>query len=268
MTALPSTLGGAACAVLSTADAHDKARLSREAAAAWFAGRLDLAFPDMPPLRPARPERPVLLLPRDMPKRRAGGTLANRIALLHAVAHIELNAIDLSWDILLRFPQEAMPRAFHDDWVAVGDDEGRHFLALSDRLAALGAAYGDLPAHDGLWEAAEATADDLAARLAVVPLVLEARGLDVTPPMIAGLRAAGDVASADILQMIHDDEIGHVAAGRRWFEFLCARRGVEPVPTWQRLVTARFRGVLKRPFNTVARERAGFAAAFYEPIAP
>ncbi len=265
---MPATLAEAASQVLTTANARAKAETSRAFAAAWRDGRITAIGQAAPPARPARPARPPLLPAAQMPKRRKGGSLTGRIALLHALAHIELNAIDLSWDILLRFPQEAMPRAFHDDWVAVGDDEGRHFLALSDRLAALGAAYGDLPAHDGLWEAAEATADDLAARLAVVPLVLEARGLDVTPPMIAGLRAAGDVASADILQMIHDDEIGHVAAGRRWFEFLCARRGVEPVPTWQRLVTARFRGVLKRPFNTVARERAGFAAAFYEPIAP
>lgn len=265
---MPATLAEAASQVLTTANARAKAETSRAFAAAWRDGRITAIGQAAPPARPARPAQPPLLPAAQMPKRRKGGSLTGRIALLHALAHIELNAIDLSWDILLRFPQEAMPRAFHDDWVAVGDDEGRHFLALSDRLAALGAAYGDLPAHDGLWEAAEATADDLAARLAVVPLVLEARGLDVTPPMIAGLRAAGDVASADILQMIHDDEIGHVAAGRRWFEFLCARRGVEPVPTWQRLVTARFRGVLKRPFNTVARERAGFAAAFYEPIAP
>lgn len=267
MTALPSTLGGAACAVLSTADAHDKARLSREAAAAWFAGRLDLAFPDMPPLRPARPERPVLLLPRDMPKRRAGGTLANRIALLHAVAHIELNAIDLAWDMVARFAHENPPPAFFDDWVRVGDDEARHFLMLSDRLAALGAAYGDLPAHDGLWQAAMETAHDIKARLSIVPLILEARGLDVTPAMIERFRKYEDEASAAALTVIFNDEISHVAAGKRWLDHFCARDSVDPRDTFHTLVRRHFRGEVKPPFNEPARDAAQFPADFYAPLA-
>lgn len=263
----PATLAEAAVAVLSTADAVAKAETSRAMAAAWRDGRFAAVGRATPLERPERPDRPELRPPSAMPKRRKGGSLAGRRALLHALAHIELNAIDLAWDLVIRFPDEAVPRAFHDDWVGVGDDEGRHFLALSARLGQLGAAYGDLPAHDGLWQAAAGTQEDLAARLAIVPLVLEARGLDVTPPMIESLRRAGDDPSADILQTILEDEIHHVAAGRRWFEHVCAGRGHEPVGTWQDLVRRHFRGTLKRPFNTDAREQAGFAAAFYEPIA-
>ncbi|NNG03704.1 MAG: ferritin-like domain-containing protein [Inquilinus sp.] len=270
------TLTNAAIAVLTTADAADKARLSRSHAAAWHDGRIAALGRDEPPSRPGRPVHPELKPPRDMPKRRKAGSVAGRIALLHALAHIELNAVDLAWDVVARFARaaeengdvaHALPRAFFDDWVDVADEEGKHFLLLADRLAALGAAYGDLPAHDGLWEASIETAHDLAARLAVVPLVLEARGLDVTPAMIDSLKSAGDPESAAILQIIHDDEIGHVTVGRRWFEHVCARRGVEPIPTWQALVRRHFKGALKRPFNTASRDRAGFAAALYEPLA-
>ena len=273
---IPSTLSEAALSVLTTADAREKARLSHRFAAAWRDGSMASIGLKPPPDRPNRPARPELRLPRDMPKRRKAGTEASRIALLHALAHIELNAVDLSWDIIARFAHEAedtagnafaLPRAFFDDWVRVADEEAKHFLLLSDRLAALGSSYGALPAHDGLWEAATETAGDLAARLAIVPLVLEARGLDVTPAMIASLEAAGDPDSATILQIIHDDEIGHVAVGRRWFEHVCARRGEEPIPTWQALVRKHFKGALKRPFNRPSRDKAGFAAAFYEPLA-
>jgi uncharacterized ferritin-like protein (DUF455 family) len=138
---------------------------------------------------------------------------------------------------------------------------------LAVRLEAIGLAYGDLPAHDGLWQAATATADDLLARLAVVPPVLEARGLDVTPEMIERLRRAGDMDSAAVLEIIYRDEIGHVATGRRWFEWECARREVEPVASYQALVRARFRGDLKPPFNIEARDLAGFSSLFYLPLA-
>jgi uncharacterized ferritin-like protein (DUF455 family) len=221
----------------------------------------------MPPDRPARPARPELRPPRDMPKRRAAFSEAGRVALLHALAHIELNAIDLAWDLVARFTADDLPRAFYDDWVGVAAEEAKHHALLAARLAQLGAAYGDLPAHDGLWEAAQATAHDLLARLAVVPLVLEARGLDVTPDMIDRLARAGDAASAGVLQVIYDDEIGHVATGRRWFEFLCARRGVEPATTYHALVRRHFKGAVKPPFNRTARDAAGLAAAYYEPLA-
>ena len=202
-----------------------------------------------------------------MPKRRAGGSPAGRIALLHALAHIELNAIDLAWDLIARFGAEAMPQEFYEDWLNVAAEEAEHHALLAARLAALGAGYGDLPAHDGLWEAATATAHDLLARLAVVPLVLEARGLDVTPAMIARLDRLGDPESAAVLRTIYADEIGHVASGRRWFDALCARRGVAPTATYHDLVRRHFRGVLKPPFNAAGREAAGLPAAFYEPLA-
>ncbi len=151
--------------------------------------------------------------------------------------------------------------------MAVAAEEAEHFSLLSARLASLGSSYGDLPAHDGLWEAAAATAHDLLARLAVVPLVLEARGLDVTPEMIARLERAGDAASAAVLDRIYRDEIGHVAVGMRWFEWLCAERGSEPRRTFHVLVRSHFSGALKPPFNRRAREEAGFAAAYYENLA-
>ena len=202
-----------------------------------------------------------------MPKRRAGGSLAGRIALLHALAHIELNAIDLAWDVIARFSREALPRDFYDEWVTVAAEEAMHHALVSRRLEALGAGYGDLPAHDGLWEAAQVTAHDLLARLAVVPLVLEARGLDVTPDMILRLKRFGDGESVAALTVIYEDEIGHVATGRRWFEWLCARRGQAPVETYHALVRRYFKGALKPPFNREGRDAAGFAAAFYEPLA-
>ncbi len=259
----PIALAELAATVLATADARAKAEASRAAAQRWRAGGISEIGAAAVPERPARPPRPELKLPRDMPQRRAAGTMATRIALLHAVAHIELNAIDLAWDIVARFASPDLPREFFDDWVRVGDDEAKHFLLLSGRLEALGAAYGDLPAHDGLWQAAHETRHDLLARLAIVPLVLEARGLDVTPAMIARFDRLGDADSAAVLRTIYADEIGHVAAGRRWFEFLCARRGVAPVETWRALVAAHFKGALKPPFNEEARAAAGFSAEYY-----
>jgi uncharacterized ferritin-like protein (DUF455 family) len=148
----------------------------------------------------------------------------------------------------------------------VADDEARHFLMLSDRLAGLDAAYGDLPAHDGLWQAAQETAHDLLARLAIAPLVLEARGLDVTPAMIGRLREVGDDASADAFAIIMHDEVGHVGVGKTWFDYACGLQRLDPVSTWHRLVGTYFRGPLKPPFNITAREAAGFAAAFYQPM--
>lgn len=261
---MEQTLCHEAVTVLRTAEPAEKVRLSRDVAAAWRNGTVrDLGRTD-PPARPARPPRPELRQPRDMPKRRAGG--AGRVPLLHALAHIELNAIDLAWDIIARFTGEALPRAFYDDWVTVAEEEAKHHGLLAERLASLGAAYGDLPAHDGLWQAAEATAHDLLARLAVVPLVLEARGLDVTPAMIAKCKSAGETQNAEVLRVIYEDEIGHVAIGKRWFDFLCQRRGLEPVATWQTQVRRHFKGTVKPPFNTDARAAAGFPSSYYEAL--
>ena len=256
-----------AVAVLGAADPAEKVRLSRALAADWRAGAIVAVGRGAPPDRPARPDRPRLAAPREMPRRRTGGGPGKRIALLHAIAHIELNAIDLAWDLIARFTGAGLPRAFYDDWVAVAGEEANHFDLLARRLADLGSAYGELPAHDGLWQAAADTAGDIAARLAVVPLVLEARGLDVTPAMIARLERHGDAESAAVLGLILAEEIGHVAAGRRWFEHVCASRGVAPVPTYQQLVGRHFKGQLKPPFNTAARTEAGFSEQFYLPLA-
>jgi len=261
------SLSELATAVLNTADPVEKARAAREAALAWRDMPGMTVGSSTPPDRPARPVRPPLRPPREVPRRRITSGEAGRIALLHALAHIELNAIDLAFDIVARFAGEGIPREFFDDWVAVGDDEARHYLMLAERLAELNASYGDLVAHDGLWQAAEETADDLLARLAIVPLVLEARGLDVTPAMTEKLRKAGDDRSAGILQTIHDEEIAHVAAGVRWFHYLCERRDLDPAETYASLVRQRFKGSLKPPFNRTSRNAAGLPPEFYEPLA-
>lgn len=253
--------------VLSCPTPRDKASAARSIAVAWRNGEIATLGSADPPNRPARPSRPPLRPPAEVPRRRITSGLSGRVALLHALAHIELNAVDLAFDVIARFACEDLPRAFFDDWVAVGEDEARHYLMLSGRLAELGACYGDLVAHDGLWQAAIETADDLLARLAIVPMVLEARGLDVTPAMIDKLRAAGDDRSADLLQIIHDDEIRHVAAGVRWFRHLCGRRRLRPEIVYARLVRERFRGSIKPPFNDASRSAAGLTRDFYEPLA-
>jgi uncharacterized ferritin-like protein (DUF455 family) len=263
---LPITLAAGAVAVLAAAGPARKVALSRALAARWREGGMPVGRAPPPP-RPARPARPLLLPPRDMPKRRHGGSLAGRIALLHALAHIELNAIDLAWDILARWSTGDLPPAFFADWLGVAAEEAEHFALLAGRLEALGSAYGELPAHDGLWEAAQATAHDLIARLAVVPLVLEARGLDVTPEMIRRLERAGDPDSALILERIYADEIGHVAVGARWFELLCRAQRLDPEATFHDRVRRHFTGALKPPFNDDARRSAGLPAGYYRALA-
>ena len=240
--------------------------MSGALAAAWRRGTIPVGEAGAPE-RPARPLRPLLRPPREMPKRRAFGSPSGRVALLHALAHIELNAIDLGWDIVARFSAQSLPCAFFDDWVMVAAEEAVHFGLLADRLAQFGAAYGDLPAHDGLWEAALATAGDLLSRLAVVPLVLEARGLDVTPDMILRLERVGDGESAALLRRIYRDEIGHVATGARWFARLCRERGLAPEAAFRDRVRAAFAGHLKPPFNAAAREAAGLPSAWYAGLA-
>jgi uncharacterized ferritin-like protein (DUF455 family) len=260
------TLTAGAVAILATAEPAAKASASCRLAAMWRAGALEIGQ-SLPPWRPRRPDRPLLRPPKEMPRRRAFGSPGGRIALLHALAHIELNAIDLGWDIVARFSGEALPRAFFDDWVGVAAEEALHFELLARRLRDLAACYGDLPAHDGLWESAAATADDLLARLAVVPLVLEARGLDVTPQMAARLERIGDAQSAAILRRIYCDEIGHVATGARWFDRLCRTRGLIPDEVFHDRVRRCFKGNLKPPFNHDARAAAGIPARYYEPLA-
>jgi uncharacterized ferritin-like protein (DUF455 family) len=218
------------------------------------------------PAQPARPALPELLAPGQMPRRGKGGSERGRIALLHALAHIEFVAIDLAFDMAGGFGAH-FPCAFVDDWISVGADEAMHFALLDRRLRALGSFYGAMSAHDGLWEAAEATAHDPLARLAVVPMVLEARGLDVTPATILRFEAAGDTTSANILKRILTDEIRHVRAGIRWFEFGCTVAGFAPEAHWRGLVERYFRGRIKAPFNDSARETAGLTREYYQSLA-
>jgi uncharacterized ferritin-like protein (DUF455 family) len=263
------TLAAMAVEVLSTADARAKARLSREHAAAWAASRAaGRPLPigrAAPPDTPARPARPELVAPGDVPRRRPGSPEGRR-ALLHAIAHIELNAVDLHWDIVARFAHVPMPPGFYDDWVQAAAEEGKHFLLLDDWLIAQGSGYGAYPAHANLWQAAADTAQDLLARLAVVPMVLEARGLDVTPGMIELFRKTGDAAAAAALETIYAEEVGHVAYGSKWFNFLCGRADRDPKETFHDLVRRHFRGRPKPPFNAEKRAEAGLPPDFYWPL--
>ncbi len=264
------TLSEMAVAVLTTADGRAKAALSRQLAAQWQAARAagtHLAIGDAkPPLQPSRPEKPALLNPRDVPHRKPG-TEAGRIALLHAVAHIELNAVDLHWDIIARFTDTTLPLGFYDDWVKAADEESKHFNLMCDCLEALGSHYGALPAHVGMWRAAEDTADDLMGRLAVVPMVLEARGLDVTPGMIKVFRQAKNDAAVAALETIYAEEVHHVAYGSKWFHFLCGRHDLDPTGVFHDLVKRYFYGQLKPPFNEEKRAEAGIPPDFYWPLA-
>lgn len=206
------------------------------------------------PTTPGRPARPLLVHPRQVPTRGLG-TTEGRAALCHAVAHIEFNAINLALDAALRF--DGLPAGYYADWLSVAQDEARHFLLMRERLRQLGHDYGDFPAHDGLWQAAEKTAHDVLARMACVPRVLEARGLDVTPGMIHRLREVGDTETIAVLEVILREEVRHVEIGTRWFRWLCAERGLEPVSTFRDLL-AEHGMRLNPPFNATARAAAGF----------
>lgn len=253
-----TSLFEAARACLAADSVAQKLRLTRCYAEAWRRGELDLQY-DAAPLpigEPGRPARPVLVMPADVP-RRGLGTAQGRAALLHAVTHIEFNAINLAWDAVYRFRD--LPERFYDDWVRVADEEAHHFQLLRRRLQQLGYDYGDFPAHNGLWDMAQKTAFDPMVRMALVPRVLEARGLDVTPAMMKRLRQVGDLESVAILEIILRDEIGHVEIGSRWFRYFCDGRGLEMEQTFRELISAYFAGQLRGPFNDAARLRAGFS---------
>jgi uncharacterized ferritin-like protein (DUF455 family) len=268
------TLTQLAMDVLTTADGRAKTALSTAHAATWFASRaagapLAIGRAD-PPQHSARPAQPALLDPRDVPRRRPGSA-QGRIALLHAVAHIELNAVDLHWDIIARFGDVPMPPGFYDDWVKAAAEEAKHFNLVCDCLERLGSHYGALPAHAGMWRAAEDTAMDLHGRLAVVPMVLEARGLDVTPGMITLFEKARDAGvdsgAVDALRTIYAEEVAHVAYGSKWFHWLCGRDGLDPKDAFHALVRRYFHGALKPPFNEEKRAEAGIPPDFYWPLA-
>jgi uncharacterized ferritin-like protein (DUF455 family) len=207
---------------------------------------------------PGRPARPELVPPR-LVGRRSMATLEGRAMLIHALAHIEFNAVNLALDAMWRF--DGMPAAYYTDWLRVAKEEAMHFSMLAAHLQVLGYQYGDFPAHDSLWEMAEKTRRDIVARMALVPRTLEARGLDAIPPVRAKLAQAGDVAAAEILDIILQDEVGHVEIGNRWYGYLCAQRGLEPDPTYEALAARYEAPVLRGPFNIDARRQAGFSEA-------
>ncbi|WP_050462624.1 ferritin-like domain-containing protein [Herbaspirillum autotrophicum] len=224
----------------------------------WQAGKLwlDRSAPlTAPPAVPGRPLRPELVSPLDV-KSRSMRTAEGRAALIHALAHIEFNAINLALDAIWRFP--SLPDAFYADWLQVAHEEAFHFSLLAGHLQALGFAYGDFPAHNSLWDMAEKTQGDVLARIALVPRTMEARGLDAVPAVRAKLAQAGDQAAAEILDLILRDEVGHVAIGNRWYAWLCEQRGVDTIATFAELVQRHKAPVMRGPFNFDARRAAGF----------
>ncbi|MEM8750256.1 MAG: ferritin-like domain-containing protein [Pseudomonadota bacterium] len=263
----PTSLKTGAVTALASSDLDEKIAVTRRVAFQWFKGTLGIggsktvAIPD----RSGRPQKPDLVPPGQL-KKRSLRSERGRVLLLHAIAHIELNAVDLAWDIVARFSHQTMPRSFYDGWVRVALEEAKHFSLLRERLQKLGADYGDHPAHDGLWEASQVTGHSLTARLAIVPLILEARGLDVTPALLRQMDEIGDTESKRIFEIIYRDEQGHVAVGAKWFRYLCLREGIEPASAFQTLVREHFRGPLKPPFNDLARARSGLTPGFYRAL--
>jgi len=237
---------------------EEKLAATKSLSQKWQCGQLSLQRTGniLPISRCGRPGRPALVPPKKLAKR-GMGTPFGRATMLHAIAHIEFNAINLAWDVVQRF--RTMPGQYYDDWVRVADEEAMHFSLIRDQLREYGYDYGDFDAHNGLWEMAAKTADDVLERMALVPRVLEARGLDVTPGMIAKLRQAGDNQSADILEIILRDEVGHVEIGTRWFRYCCEERGLNPDPCFIELLRGHFPDGLKGGLNMAARKKAGFS---------
>ncbi|MCB1852804.1 MAG: ferritin-like domain-containing protein [Gammaproteobacteria bacterium] len=253
-----SNLFGRARDCLCCDDVDEKLARAASLRRDWENARLELSeIRLLDVVEPGRPLRPLLVHPREVP-RRSFVSPEGRLALIHAVAHIEFNAINLACDAIFRFRD--MPRTYYDDWVQVVAEEAAHFHLLRERLRADGREYGDYPAHNGLWEMALNTADDVVARMALVPRVLEARSLDVVPGIVRKLRGIGDHASAEVLELIEREEVAHVAAGSRWFRYACELGGLEPVATFKALIEKYMKVRIKGPFRMEARRAAGFDA--------
>ena len=260
--ALPPALRARALELLIETDPVAKTQGVAALAAAWRAGRCTLdpvavlaAGIGAIPGRPARPQ----LVPPRLVGRRSMATPEGRAMLVHALAHIEFNAVNLALDAVWRF--SGMPPDYYADWLRVAAEEAHHFTLLAAHLETLGWAYGDFPGHDSLWEMVAKTSGDVLARMALVPRTMEARGLDAIPPLRAKLAQAGDEAAARILDVLLRDEVGHVEIGNRWYFYLCAQRALEPVATYDALTVQYKAPVLKGPFNVEARRRAGFTDA-------
>ena len=256
----PGHLFPAAKQCLEANDPAEKVTLTMALYQAWQAGQLtlidDQAIQPIGP--PGSPERPRLVPPRELPQRRLH-TESGKAALIHAIAHIEFNAINLALDAVYRFRD--MPKPYYDDWLRVAFEEAHHFSLLQERLGEFGCSYGDFDAHDGLWEMAMVTAHDPLIRMALVPRVLEARGLDVTPGMIKRLKDAGDKRTVAILEIILREEVGHVEIGSRWFRYCCEQAGLPAEETFRKPLRTYYHGRIKGPFNEVARLAAGFTVA-------
>ena len=246
---------------LAECDPARKAQGVRELASGWSAGRVELdsqVVLNSTGAIPGIPAKPELVLPRQV-RRRSMATVEGRAVLIHALVHIEFNAINLALDAIWRFA--GMPRDYYADWLRVADEEALHFTLLASHLLGMGYAYGDFPAHASLWEMADKTRSDPLARMALVPRTLEARGLDVVPSMRAKLAQAGDDKAAEILDVILTDEIGHVAIGNRWYVTLCEQRQLDPAATYARLAEEYAAPILRAPLNVAARRAAGFSEA-------
>lgn len=243
---------------LSADGIQQKIHLTQQTFQLWQNNQLSLDSMSPPKAitQPGLPNKPVLIAPSEVPRRHLG-TQAGLIALIHAVAHIEFNAINLAWDAVYRFRN--LPKQYYQDWIQVATEEAHHFQLLHQRLLELGSDYGFLPAHNGLWDMAMRTAFDPMVRMALVPRVLEARGLDVTPNMIQKLQQAGDKKTVTILEIILRDEIGHVAIGSHWFKYFCEQRGLDSEQTFRELIHRYFTGQIVGPFDYQIRAQAGFS---------
>lgn len=243
--------------VLESDSIQEKISLSNEACRLWDARQLTRNADDYcPQLKTCgRPSAPRLVNPRDLPKRSVA-TRQGQAALIHAIAHIEFNAINLAWDAVYRYRN--LPGSYYHDWLKVAAEETRHFQLLNQRLSELDYKYGDFQAHAGLWDMAEKTAHNFLERMAVIPRGMEARGLDVTPGLINRLRQVGDLRTVEILELILEDEIGHVAIGDRWFRYACDKAGCKPESMYREIVSRYSNSPVQGPFNREARVQAGF----------
>ena len=247
-----------ACDALLVRDPTTKAEAARQLHNDWQAGRCDVVASTSAVAAlaaPGRPDRPELVSPRAVARRQVS-TPEGRAVLIHSLAHIEFNAINLALDAVYRFRD--LPRDYYGDWLKVAAEEAYHFTLLRAHLQTLGYDYGSFTAHNGLWEMAVKTAHDPLVRMALVPRVLEARGLDVSPTLIQKLKSGGDARAVEILEIIQRDEIGHVAIGNRWYRYVCTQRGLDPVATFKKLLQEHGAPQLRPPFAEAARRQAGF----------
>lgn len=260
----PRTLFACALDVLTTSDAFAKADKTSAYVSQWRDGSISAVVDERDDVNgvPERPSRPADVQVVDPKKVKQG----SRKAFVHSLVHAESYAVDLMWDVVARFVSLNLPRAFYDDWVCIAGEEAEHFRSWAARLEQLGSRYGDMPAHDGLWDSAHETRDSMLARLAVVHLVHEARGLDVFPNAVQRFEKSEDATSLEIIHKNFREETTHVDAGVKWFRYLCKRDGLDPVKRFHEIVPRYFHGVLKPPFNKQARDQAGLLEEWYIPL--